>query len=276
MKRLISILLAAVLIFCYTIPTYALSTEELIEDTLLIVEDNPTISNRIYNAIVDFIQEILSIIRQIIQPNCEHSGGTANCCEKAICEKCGLEYGDFNPNNHSLIGSVNVSIPPYRCSGGYTGDLVCDGCGEMVFQGSEIPAFVEHCYYSVLVDFVTLTYHNRCEECGHCYDQSILNPLEIEYVKTDNHLMYFYINNCLPTNDIVISETWETQTGAHITSSPAFRKIPDNKSFQAELPQHGDIITITITEYGVGEDVDGLVRETSKQFNTKTKTWIEE
>ena len=30
-----------------------------------------------------------------------HSGGTAYCNKKAVCDSCGKEYGDFDPNNHS-------------------------------------------------------------------------------------------------------------------------------------------------------------------------------
>ena len=31
---------------------------------------------------------------------CNHTGGTANCVEPAICEICGEQYGDVDPNNH--------------------------------------------------------------------------------------------------------------------------------------------------------------------------------
>ena len=34
-------------------------------------------------------------------PQCEHAGGTATCNQKAICEKCGEEYGDFDSSNHA-------------------------------------------------------------------------------------------------------------------------------------------------------------------------------
>lgn len=31
----------------------------------------------------------------------EHTGGKATCKKAAVCEICGEEYGDLNPNNHS-------------------------------------------------------------------------------------------------------------------------------------------------------------------------------
>ena len=32
---------------------------------------------------------------------CKHTGGTATCTEKAICEVCGKAYGDVDPDNHT-------------------------------------------------------------------------------------------------------------------------------------------------------------------------------
>ena len=31
----------------------------------------------------------------------EHTGGTATCTDKAVCETCGVEYGETNPANHT-------------------------------------------------------------------------------------------------------------------------------------------------------------------------------
>ena len=33
----------------------------------------------------------------------QHSGGTATCTEQAVCEICGQKYGETNPDNHDLI-----------------------------------------------------------------------------------------------------------------------------------------------------------------------------
>ena len=33
----------------------------------------------------------------------EHSGGTATCKDKAICEVCGESYGKLDPNNHANL-----------------------------------------------------------------------------------------------------------------------------------------------------------------------------
>lgn len=69
-----------------------------------------------------------------------HAGGTATCVSKAICEKCGVEYGELNPDNHdgttSIVGKKDASCTDK----GYTGDKVCDDCGKLVEKGKEIAA----------------------------------------------------------------------------------------------------------------------------------------
>ncbi len=37
-----------------------------------------------------------------------HTGGTATCKEKAVCEVCGEEYGDLNPQNHTHLDHVEA------------------------------------------------------------------------------------------------------------------------------------------------------------------------
>lgn len=40
--------------------------------------------------------------------NCEHSGGTATCKEKAVCEKCGQNYGEFGSHKYGTDDKCNV------------------------------------------------------------------------------------------------------------------------------------------------------------------------
>ena len=39
---------------------------------------------------------------------CPHSGGIATCCTRAVCEKCGAEYGNLNPNNHASNETIET------------------------------------------------------------------------------------------------------------------------------------------------------------------------
>ena len=69
--------------------------------------------------------------------NC--SGGTATCKDKAVCEICGEEYGELNPENHAGGTHIEHEKPATCTENGYTGDTYCNGCSEKIFDGSEIP-----------------------------------------------------------------------------------------------------------------------------------------
>ena len=68
-----------------------------------------------------------------------HSGGTATCVNKAVCEVCGLEYGTVDPNNHPETHIANASEPAWVYDGN-TGDTECLYCGAIVEHGQAIPA----------------------------------------------------------------------------------------------------------------------------------------
>lgn len=61
-----------------------------------------------------------------------HSGGIATCCSGAICEKCGVEYGEKDASNHD--GGTEVRNDTDE----YTGDVYCVGCGVLLEKGSNI------------------------------------------------------------------------------------------------------------------------------------------
>lgn len=70
-----------------------------------------------------------------------HSGGEATCTEKAVCELCGKEYGEPDPEAHKnteIIGAKDAT----DTEEGYTGDIVCRDCGETVEEGEVIPKAV--------------------------------------------------------------------------------------------------------------------------------------
>lgn len=69
-----------------------------------------------------------------------HSGGTATCCEKALCAECSLPYGDLNKTNHSGETEIRNAKEATATEKGYTGDTYCKGCGEKITDGKQIPA----------------------------------------------------------------------------------------------------------------------------------------
>ena len=66
----------------------------------------------------------------------------ATCSSRAICE-CGYEYGDFNLNNH-----VNTEVRGFKEATtdhpGYTGDVWCLDCGQLVEEGHESDQLCAH------------------------------------------------------------------------------------------------------------------------------------
>ncbi len=58
----------------------------------------------------------------------KHKGGTATCSTKAICEDCGIEYGDYDYTNH-IGGTYLEGARAATCNeSGYTGDRYCSSC----------------------------------------------------------------------------------------------------------------------------------------------------
>lgn len=76
-------------------------------------------------------------------PALGHGGGTATCHSKAVCIRCGVEYGEFNPNNHDGATEIRNAVEATCTEHGYSGDTYCLSCGEMISSGAETP-FAEH------------------------------------------------------------------------------------------------------------------------------------
>ncbi len=64
---------------------------------------------------------------------CVHSGGSADCMNKAVCDLCGEEYGNFNYGKH--IGNEVHSMD----------GIYCDACGEFITT-------LEYHYYDTTTD----------------------------------------------------------------------------------------------------------------------------
>jgi len=57
----------------------------------------------------------------------EHSGGTATCKDRAICEVCGESYGELDPNNHANLKHIDAKAAT-KTSEGNIEYWYCDGC----------------------------------------------------------------------------------------------------------------------------------------------------
>lgn len=67
---------------------------------------------------------------------CEHTGGTATCENKAICEKCGKEYGELAEHTVVVIPGEDATCEnPGKTEGSY-----CSVCGETIKSQQTISA----------------------------------------------------------------------------------------------------------------------------------------
>lgn len=60
-----------------------------------------------------------------------HTGGTATCSKKAVCETCGYEYGNYNQNNHDYGRWVRVYEPTETEEGLKV--KTCRDCGKKIY-----------------------------------------------------------------------------------------------------------------------------------------------
>ena len=65
-----------------------------------------------------------------------HYGGTATCTQKAVCEGCGKEYGDYS--GHTEI--VDPGVEATCTEPGKTEGKHCSVCGEVLVAQEEVPA----------------------------------------------------------------------------------------------------------------------------------------
>ncbi len=70
-----------------------------------------------------------------------HTGGIATCHTRAVCDECGLEYGELDTTNHEGGTEVRNAIEATCTEDGYTGDSFCLGCGEKIAEGNVVTAF---------------------------------------------------------------------------------------------------------------------------------------
>ena len=59
----------------------------------------------------------------------EHSGGTATCTAKAVCEICKESYGSLDPNNHTDLKHIDAKAATAAKEGNIA-YWYCDGCGK--------------------------------------------------------------------------------------------------------------------------------------------------
>ena len=99
------------------------------------------------------------------QQACQHTGGTATCTEKAVCELCGESYGSALGHKDVFTGGLDATCT----EGGYTVGQSCSVCGQVLVPVTEIPAqghkMVEMEGKDPTCSTVGYTSYNQCEVC---------------------------------------------------------------------------------------------------------------
>lgn len=101
------------------------------------------------------------------------TGGTATCTAKAVCEACGGEYGEKDPNNHAL---VHPSAKAPTCTEiGWDAYDRCVRCGYTTRK--ELPA-LNHDYQAVTVEPTCETDGYTIFTCSRCKDSYTADPTD--------------------------------------------------------------------------------------------------
>ena len=105
---------------------------------------------------------------------CLHSGGTATCADKAVCDICGEKYGEVNAANHTNLVKTEAK-PATHMTEGNIEYWYCDGCDkyysdeagtkEIALADTVIPKLTEHTADGTGWHSDETNHWNTCE-CG--------------------------------------------------------------------------------------------------------------
>lgn len=105
---------------------------------------------------------------------CQHTGGTATCTQKAVCDICGEEYGEINAASHTNLVKTEAK-PATHMTEGNIEYWYCDGCDkyfsdeagtkEIALANTVIPKLTEHTADGTGWHSAETNHWNTCE-CG--------------------------------------------------------------------------------------------------------------
>lgn len=101
------------------------------------------------------------------------TGGTATCTAKAVCEACGGEYGEKDPNNHDL--EQHAAKAPTCTEIGWNAYETCSRCNYTTY--TEQPA-LNHDYQAVTVEPTCETDGYTIFTCSRCKDSYTADPTD--------------------------------------------------------------------------------------------------
>ena len=177
-----------------------------------------------------------------------HTGGIATCNEKAKCDECGEEYGEFNPENHTSTELVYVSNGNgthkivHKCCNAVTQAVEVCGGGEAT---CEEKAKCEKCggEYGELGEHTggTPTCNQKavCSDCGKEYgDFDATNHASEEFIYTaNNNGTHNKVHKCC---NVVAVENEKCSGGTATCQSKATCKDCGALYGDLDMTNHGD------------------------------------
>ncbi len=125
-----------------------------------------------------------------------HTGGTATCISQAVCDECGLFYGEPDPDHHGETEITNIKDPVWT-EDGNTGDTVCMDCGAILIHGDVIPA-------DTTLQAFTVSIKN---DGGEIISTKNYSVAEFDTLKTTDTIGYMYGRSVMATNKYVTFES---------------------------------------------------------------------
>ena len=104
-----------------------------------------------------------NITVQTVIPALGHTGGSANCVEKAVCTRCNATYGSINPNEHKTVVK-DSAVSPTCTETGLTEGQHCLACGKIITEQIVVPALGH-----IESDWISDANGARHTECTVCH-----------------------------------------------------------------------------------------------------------
>lgn len=177
-----------------------------------------------------------------------HTGGVATCNEKAKCDECGEEYGEFNPENHTSTELVYVSNGNgthkmvHKCCNAVTqaeevcagGEATCEEKAKCEKCGGEYGELGEHTGGTP-----TCNQKAVCSDCGKEYgDFDATNHASEEFIYTaNNNGTHNKVHKCC---NVVAVENEKCSGGTATCQSKATCKDCGAEYGDLDMTNHGD------------------------------------
>jgi arabinogalactan endo-1,4-beta-galactosidase len=147
-----------------------------------------------------------------------HTGGEATCAAKAVCEVCGKEYGEEDPDNHTGETEIVDKVAATCTEAGYTGDTKCLDCEEIIKKGTETKATGHTGGEATCVEQAVCTTcgqkYGEVDSSNHAGDTELVNAKDATCTETG----YTGDTKCLDCEEI-IKEGTEIKVTAHKTKT---------------------------------------------------------